>query len=38
MTTKVKETENTNSLKFSFEPKEENDEPYGGLMHKYLNK
>lgn len=38
MTSKVKETENTNSLKFSFEPKEENDEPYGGLMKKYLNK
>lgn len=38
MTNKVKETENANSLKFSFEPKEENDEPYGGLMHKYLNK
>jgi len=38
MTSKVKETENFNSLKFSFEPKEENDEPYGGIHKKYLNK
>lgn len=38
MTNRVKETENTNSLKFSFEPKEENDEPYGGLIKHYLNK
>ena len=38
MTNRVKETENTNSLKFSLEPKNEEDEPYGGLMKKYLNK
>ena len=39
MTNKTKETKITDSLKFSFEPKEEiEDEPYGGLHKKYLNR
>lgn len=38
MTNKPKENKNTNPLKFSFEPKVDDEEPYGGLMRKYLNK
>ena len=39
MTNKAKETKKPDSLKFSFEPKEETeDEPYGGLIKHYLNK
>jgi hypothetical protein len=39
MTTEVKETKKPDSLKFSFEPKEEtNDDPYGGIREKYLKK
>lgn len=39
MTNKTKETKKLDSLKFSFEPKEEiEDEPYGGLHKKYLNR
>ena len=39
MTSKTKETKKTDSLKFSFEPKEENeDEPYGGLIKHYLRR
>lgn len=38
MTNKTKETKKTESLKFSLEPKEIEDEPYGGLHKKYLNR
>ena len=38
MTSKTKETKKPESLKFSLEPKEIEDEPYGGLMKKYLRK
>ena len=38
MTNKAKETKKPDSLKFSFEPKEIEDEPYGGLHKKYLNR
>ena len=38
MTNKAKETKKTEPLKFSLEPKEIEDEPYGGLMKKYLRK
>ena len=39
MTTEVKETKKPDSLKFSFEPKEEaNEDPYGGIREKYLKK
>ena len=38
MTNKTKETNKTDSLKFSLEPEVSEDEPYGGLMKKYLGK
>ena len=38
MTNKAKETKKPDSLKFSLEPKEVEDEPYGGLHKKYLHK
>lgn len=39
MTTEVKETKKPDSLKFSFEPKEEaNDDPYGNIREKYLKR
>ena len=38
MTNKAKETKKPDSLKFSLEPKEVEDEPYGGLHRKYLNR
>lgn len=38
MTNKTKETNKTDSLKFSLEPEVSEDEPYGGLMKKYLHK
>lgn len=38
MTSKTKETKKPESLKFSLEPKDDEDEPYGGLMKRYLNK
>lgn len=38
MTNKTKETNKTDSLKFSLEPEVSEDEPYGGLMRKYLHK
>lgn len=39
MTNKAKVTEKTNPLKFSLEPKvDDEDEPYGGLMKHYLHK
>ena len=38
MTNKSKETKKPDSLKFSFEPKEDDEEPYGGLFKKYLGK
>lgn len=38
MTNKTKETNKTDSLKFSLEPEVSEDEPYGGLMKKYLRK
>ena len=38
MTNKTKETNKSDSLKFSLEPKTSEDEPYGGLMKKYLGK
>ena len=38
MTNKTKETNKPDSLKFSLEPEVSEDEPYGGLMKKYLHK
>ena len=38
MTNKAKETNKSDSLKFSLEPEVSEDEPYGGLMKKYLGK
>ena len=38
MTNKTKETNRPDSLKFSLEPETSEDEPYGGLMKKYLHK
>lgn len=38
MTNKTKETNKSDSLKFSLEPETSEDEPYGGLMKKYLHK
>lgn len=38
MTNKTKETNKLDSLKFSLEPEISEDEPYGGLMKKYLGK
>ena len=38
MTNKTKETNKSDSLKFSLEPEVSEDEPYGGLMKKYLHK
>ena len=38
MTNKTKETNKSDSLKFSLEPETSEDEPYGGLMKKYLGK
>lgn len=38
MTNKTKETNKPDSLKFSLEPEVSEDEPYGGLMRKYLHK
>ena len=38
MTNKTKETNKPDSLKFSLEPETSEDEPYGGLMKKYLHK
>ena len=38
MTNKTKETNKPDSLKFSLEPEVSEDEPYGGLMRKYLGK
>lgn len=38
MTNKTKETNKTDSLKFSLEPEVSEDEPYGGLMKKYLSR
>lgn len=38
MTNKTKETNKSDSLKFSLEPETSEDEPYGGLMRKYLGK
>lgn len=38
MTNKTKETNKPDSLKFSLEPEASEDEPYGGLMKKYLGK
>lgn len=38
MTNKTKETNKTDSLKFSLEPEVSEDEPYGGLMRRYLGK
>ena len=38
MTNKTKETNRPDSLKFSLEPEVSEDEPYGGLMKKYLGK
>ena len=38
MTSKAKETNKSDSLKFSLEPEVSEDEPYGGLMKKYLGK
>ena len=38
MTNKTKETNKPDSLKFSLEPEVSDDEPYGGLMKKYLGK
>ena len=38
MTNKTKETNKPDSLKFSLEPETSEDEPYGGLMKKYLGK
>lgn len=38
MTNKTKETNKSDSLKFSLEPEVSEDEPYGGLMKKYLGK
>lgn len=38
MTRKAKEVEKTNPLKFSLEPKVEDNDPYGGIHNKYLGK
>ena len=38
MTNKTKETNKSDSLKFSLEPETSEDDPYGGLMKKYLGK
>lgn len=38
MTNKTKETNKSDSLKFSLEPEVSEDEPYGGLMKRYLGK
>lgn len=38
MTNKTKETNKSDSLKFSLEPEVSEDEPYGGLMKKYLSR
>lgn len=38
MTNKTKETNKPDSLKFSLEPEVSEDEPYGGLMKRYLGK
>lgn len=38
MTSKTKETNKPDSLKFSLEPEVSEDEPYGGLMKRYLGK
>lgn len=38
MTNKTKETNKSDYLKFSLEPEVSEDEPYGGLMKKYLGK
>ena len=38
MTNRTKETNKSDSLKFSLEPETSEDEPYGGLMKKYLGK
>lgn len=38
MTNKTKETNKPDSLKFSLEPETSEDEPYGGLMKRYLGK
>lgn len=38
MTNKTKETNKSDSLKFSLEPEVSEDEPYGGLMRKYLSR
>ena len=38
MTNKTKETNKSDSLKFSLEPETSEDEPYGGLMKRYLGK
>lgn len=38
MTSKAKEINKPDSLKFSLEPEASEDEPYGGLMKKYLGK
>lgn len=38
MTNKTKEINKPDSLKFSLEPEASEDEPYGGLMKKYLGK
>lgn len=38
MTNKIKETNKSDSLKFSLEPEVPEDEPYGGLMKRYLGK
>ena len=38
MTNKPKENDKPNPLKFSFEPKVEDNDPYGGIREKYLHK
>lgn len=38
MTNKAKETNKPESIKFSLEKPQDDDEPYGGLMKKYLNR
>lgn len=38
MTNKVKETNKPESIKFSLEKPQDDDEPYGGLMKKHLNR
>ena len=38
MTNKAQKTQKSNPLKFSFEPKVEDNDPYGGIREKYLHK